>query len=166
MIGYEQETIMFKNILVPLDGSELAAKIIPQVEDLAGLFNARVVLITIGSSSPVEVEEASGEKAKEAVAQLPAVQYLEETAGALRARGLNVTWVYKPGTPTREIITYATDHQFDLIALASHGAGEVAWVLGSVAEKVVSHATVPVLLIRVMETKPPVLKDELYYFSM
>jgi nucleotide-binding universal stress UspA family protein len=157
---------MFKNILVPLDGSELAAKIIPQVEDLARLFNARVVLLTIGSSSRGEVEEASGEKVKEAVVQLPAVEYLKKTTGALRARGINVTWVYKSGTSARDIITYAADHQFDLIALASHGAGEIAWVLGSVAEKVVSHATVPVLVLRVLEAKPLVPKDELYYFSM
>jgi len=39
--------------------------------------------------------------------------------------------------------------------MATHGRGEVAWVLGSVAEKVVSHATVPVLLFRVLGLKPP-----------
>jgi hypothetical protein len=41
--------------------------------------------------------------------------------------------------------------------MSTHGKGEVAWVLGSVAEKVVSHATVPVLLLRVMKVKPPSL---------
>ena len=44
--------------------------------------------------------------------------------------------------------------------MATHGKGEVAWVLGSVAEKVVSHATVPILLVRVMEYKVPMLKPE------
>jgi len=51
----------------------------------------------------------------------------------------------------------------DLIAMATHGTGEVAWVLGSTAEKVVSHATVPVLLFRVIEFKPPLLKE--VYFA-
>jgi hypothetical protein len=41
--------------------------------------------------------------------------------------------------------------------LSTHGKKEVAWVLGSVAEKVVSHATVPVLFLRVMEVKLPLL---------
>jgi hypothetical protein len=44
--------------------------------------------------------------------------------------------------------------------MATHGKGEVAWVLGSVAEKVVTHATVPVLLFRVMEAKPLYTKEE------
>jgi nucleotide-binding universal stress UspA family protein len=47
----------------------------------------------------------------------------------------------------------------DLIAMATHGRGEVAWVLGSTAEKVVSHATVPVLLYRIIKTGPPRLKE-------
>jgi len=47
--------------------------------------------------------------------------------------------------------------------MATHGTGEVAWVLGSTAEKVVSHATVPVLLFRVIEFKPPLLKE--VYFA-
>jgi hypothetical protein len=41
--------------------------------------------------------------------------------------------------------------------MATHGRGEVAWVLGSVAEKVVSHATVPVLGIKVPKTKVDLL---------
>lgn len=163
---YEQEAIMFKNILVPLDGSELAAKIIPKVEELAGLFKARVVLMTIGSADIGEIAESSPQAVPEAVANLPAVRYLRQTAAALKAQGLNATWVYRPGQPAREIVAYAAANNLDLIALASHGAGEIAWVLGSVAEKVVRRATVPVLLLRVLEAKPPVQKDELAYFSM
>jgi len=62
------------------------------------------------------------------------------------------------GTPAHEIINYANQDGLDLIAMATHGRGEVAWVLGSVAEKVVSHATVPVLLFRVLGIKPPKTK--------
>jgi nucleotide-binding universal stress UspA family protein len=159
---------MFKKILVPLDGSELAAKILPQVEDLAKLARAQVILISVGSTRIGAATEASPEtlQAVEAQIRLPVVKYLQETAAALKAKGLEATWVYEQGSPAREIIAYAQQHQVDLIALASHGTGEVAWVLGSVAEKVASHATVPVLLLRVLVQPPPLHKSELAYFSM
>lgn len=157
---------MFKKILVPLDGSELAAKILPQVDELAKAFDAQLTLMTVGSADVGEISESSSEAMTEAVARLPAVRYLEQTASALKSKGINVTWVYKQGTPAREIIAYAADKQMDLIAMATHGASEVAWVLGSVAEKVVSHATVPVLLVRGLQLKLPEHKSELDYFSM
>jgi len=50
----------------------------------------------------------------------------------------------------------------DLIAMATHGRGEIAWVLGSVAEKVATNATVPVLLHRVLEVKRPAPKTDFY----
>ncbi len=159
---------MFKKILVPLDGSELAAKILPQVEELAKLSQAQVILISVGSSRIGGVTEASAASLSAAEAQIrfPVIKYLEETAAALKAKGLEAMWVYEQGSPAREIIAYAQQHQVDLITLASHGTGEVAWVLGSVAEKVASHATVPVLLLRVLEPPPPLHKSELAYFSM
>jgi nucleotide-binding universal stress UspA family protein len=100
------------------------------------------------------------------VARLPAVKYLKQTAAALQAKDLKATWVYKQGTPAPAIMTYAVDHPFDLIIMATHGSGEIAWVLGSVAQRVVSHAPAPVLLIRVLGPKPPEHKSELDYFSM
>jgi nucleotide-binding universal stress UspA family protein len=155
---------VFNKILVPLDGSELAGKVIPQAEDLAKSFNAQLVLLTVGSA---EIGESAQEAFKsEAVARLPEARYLAATTAALQAKGLKATWAYKQGAPAQGIIDYAIEHQIDLIAMASHGAGEIAWLLGSVAHRVVSHAPVPVLLIRVMQPKLPEHKDELDYFSM
>jgi nucleotide-binding universal stress UspA family protein len=139
---------MFNKILVPLDGSELAGKILPQIELLAKCTFAQITLMTVGSSDVPEV---------------PTTEYLEKTASALKAKGLQVNWVYRQGEPANEIITYAKANQMDLIALATHGAGEVSWLLGSVARKVITHATVPTLVLRVMEKKPPVHKDEMWY---
>jgi nucleotide-binding universal stress UspA family protein len=161
---------MFKKILVPLDGSVLAAKVLPHVEDLAKVFEAEVTLFTIGSISSLtysvrgEISEARPGIILEAEkhAKEEAEKYLAETANALKAKGINTNYVYKEGMPAREIIKYAGENGYDLIALASHGRGEVAWVLGSVAEKIVSHSPVPVLLVRVMEIKPPLLKEEFF----
>jgi nucleotide-binding universal stress UspA family protein len=76
---------------------------------------------------------------------------------------VEVDWVYKQGNPAKEIVAYAAANNVDLIAIASHGAGEVAWLLGSVAHKVIAHAPCAVLLWRVTEPGPPELKSELYY---
>jgi len=156
---------MFKKILVPLDGSDLAAKILPQVEELAQQVKAQVILLAVGSSDTCEGGEAPPGAMKEGAAcpELPLAGYLEQAAGKLRAQGVEVQWVYKKGDPAREIVAYAADNEVDLIALASHGAGEIAWVMGSVAKKVIAHAPAPVLLWRVTEAEPPGVKSEFFY---
>lgn len=153
---------MFNTILVPLDGSKLAENILPQLEELARIHGSAVTLITVGHyATGPEVGEASPEIIAEIAVHEKKVAegYLEKTAMNLKEKGLTVDWVYTEGLPARSIVTHAADHEMDLIALATHGRGEIAWVLGSVAERVVSHATVPVLMLRVMELAPPALKE-------
>ena len=156
---------MFKKILVPLDGSDLAAKILPQVETLAKHTHAAVTLLTVGSSDICPGAGAPVSPVKEGAScpELPVAAYLEQTAGKLRAQGVEVTWVYKQGNPAKEIVAYAAENDMDLIAIASHGSGEIAWLLGSVAQKVIAHAPVAVLLWRVAEPELPELKSEMYY---
>lgn len=155
---------MFKNILVPLDGSDLAASILPQVEDLAKSEKAQITLLTVGHVPGVFfMDEPDAAIITTMLERLEksAVKYLEDTAKTLKEKGLNVTWVYREGPPAGEIIRYADKSCCDLIAMATHGRGEIAWVLGSVAEQVVSHATVPVLLMRVLKVQPLLEKQEL-----
>lgn len=153
---------MFKKILVPLDGSELAAKVLPKVTELAKTFKSQVTLIHVcytemsGEATPAII------KAAPAAAKKACEVFLSKAAKDLKAKGVNVSHVCLEGVPAREIIGYADKKKMELIAMATHGKGEVAWVLGSTAEKVVSHATVPVLLFRVMEFKPPLLKEEFF----
>jgi nucleotide-binding universal stress UspA family protein len=157
------EDRMFKKILVPLDGSELAAKILPQVVEMAKCFQAEVTLLHV-CYMPIWTEMAEAPPAMEAEAEKKELKwcatFLGEAAKHLQAQGLKVKTHCAEGVPAREIIGYADAHKYDLIAMATHGKGEVAWVLGSTAEKVVTHATIPVLLFRVVEIKPPLLKEE------
>ncbi len=156
---------MFKKILVPLDGSELAAKILPQVEELAKMCQAQVTVIMVNEAG---VKQLAGAPSPEIFAQAAAhekkvaQQYLDKTVSDLQAKGVDAAGVYAEGMAAREIIACAEKQGMDLIALATHGKGEVAWVMGSTAEKIVSHATVPVLLLRVIEFKPPLLKEEFF----
>jgi nucleotide-binding universal stress UspA family protein len=98
-------------------------------------------------------QDAVGKLAKECAI------FLGKVAKELQLQGLNVNHECVEGVPAREIIAYAEANNMDLIAMATHGRGDMAWVLGSTAEKVVTHATVPTLLFRVMETKVPEFKD-------
>jgi nucleotide-binding universal stress UspA family protein len=159
-----KEDHMFKKILVPLDGSELAAKILPQVEDLARSEQAEITLLTVGNiSSVAHLAESDPSLVDAALGALKsaAEKDLTDCTNEMKAKGLKVSWVYREGLPAQEIIQYAAETSCDLIAMATHGRGEVAWMLGSVAEKIVSHATVPVLLMRVIEAQPLMEKSEL-----
>ncbi len=154
---------MFKKILVPLDGSELAAKILPDVVELAKCMQSQITLLHVCYFPMVAATESLPAKmareAEEKEAKECAI-FLGKAAKELQLQGLNVNHECIEGVPAREIIAYADNNNIDLIAMVTHGRGEVAWVLGSTAEKVVTHATVPTLLYRVMETKIPEFKDK------
>ena len=126
--------------------------------DLAKTHDAEVTLLNVyytevGEATPGAIREAIAQEMKQCEV------YLGQTAKDLEAQGVKVNIACVEGAPAREIIGYAVTHGMDLIAMATHGKGEVAWVLGSVAEKVVSHSPVPVLLVRVLEPKLPVWKE-------
>jgi|WetSurMetagenome_2_1015567.scaffolds.fasta_scaffold213018_2 nucleotide-binding universal stress UspA family protein len=156
---------MFEKILVPLDGSELAAKVLPSVVELAKKFNSQVTLIHACHTEGFGVGQATPEVIKAAPAQGKKVceAFLSQAGKDLQAQGVNVTWTCVEGVPAREIIGYAHKNKMDLICMTTHGRSEVGWVLGSTAERVVTHSNVPVMLTRVIVFKPPAHFDEEYW---
>ena len=153
---------MFKKILVPLDGSEIAAKVLPKVIELAKTFKAKVTLFHacysgvgafVGEATPATIEAAEAHEKKFCNT------FLTQASQSLKDQGLDADWFCADGVPAREIIAFAQNNFYDLIVMGTHGSGEVAWYMGGVADKVASHATVPVLLLRTLEFKPPLLKE-------
>jgi nucleotide-binding universal stress UspA family protein len=153
---------MFTKILVPLDGSEIAAKVLPKVSELAKTFNAKVTLFHAcysgvgafageGTPATIRMEEAQEQKFCET--------FLAKAGQEIKGQGIDADWACADGVPAQQIIAFAQDKGYDLIVLGTHGAGEVAWYMGGVADKVASHATVPVLLLRTLEFKAPLLKE-------
>lgn len=152
---------MFKKILVPLDGSELAEKILPDVEYMAKSMNAQITLFT-ASHLPGATGLITEETLKQAQSdeRENSERYLKKIAEVLNKMGLEVNWVYKEGLASTQIVATAKEQNADLIAMATHGSGEVAWNLGNVTEKVMKHASLPILLLPVIEKNQPDPKPE------
>jgi nucleotide-binding universal stress UspA family protein len=145
---------MFHRIVVPLDGSKLAEAALPAAEEFARLANAPIVLLRVVDFTRLEqygpyglaLEYASVEPVL-AAERAEAVKYLEEVCSRLGAKGLSVTFAVRSGPVAREIV--AATRPGDVIVMASHGRGGLSrWLLGSVAEDVVRHALVPVMIVR------------------
>lgn len=154
----EKESV--KTILVPLDGSELAESVLPHVEMLVKQGNSediKVVLIMVCEPlailpiSTLEVPVNWGNIMEEhmAYAKKAATQYLARVAAHLTKAGLKVSSEVIEGHPAHEIINYANKTPDSIIAMATHGrSGLGRWAYGSTAEKVLSGASHPILLVR------------------
>lgn len=136
---------MIDTILVPLDGSELAARAIPSAAMLARSTAARIVLMH------ALTHQAPGSALDE---RAPTVSDLNLDAEALRADGVSVDTVVRPVRPVQatdvaRAITVAADEQrAGLIVMSTHGrSGFGRWLYGSVTDSVLHQSPIPVLLI-------------------
>jgi len=142
---------MYKKILVPLDGSDLAKIALGQAENLAKTFDAEIILFQVVPFMPIYGSPELvtplivDEKQKEAVEK-----YLASLAEELKKRGLRVTATVKTGQQVAgEIIDFAKEVGADLIVMCTHGRSGISrWVLGSVALKLLTRSETPILLIR------------------
>jgi nucleotide-binding universal stress UspA family protein len=146
---------MFKNILIPTDGSERSQLAVRTGVELARVHGARVTGIHVipdyhlliayeGAFDPV-TEERIEEEAK-----ARAESYLEFIRNSAREAGVPCTTVCETSDhPYEAILRTAGTNGCDLILMTSHGRkGLAAVLLGSETRKVLTHAQVPVLVVR------------------
>ena len=150
-------TIPYQRILVPLDGSPLAAEALPHAAALARQSQAEITLLRVVPSmisdeylsseplppEPKNLEQQQCKRVDEALASL------EEPMATLKFQELAVKTVVQVGYAADRIVEYAAAHGCDLIVMSTHGrTGLQRWLLGSVASKVATAAPCPVLLVR------------------
>ena len=154
---------MYKKILVPLDGSELAEVALPYAEELAVKLGAGIELLRV-VTLPAYSEPTGGLYAveKEVALSSGAKDYLEKVGFSLKEKGIAEQSDVKCGTAADEIIEYASKDEISLIVLATHGhSGVTRWALGSVADKVIRGTEKPVVLIRAKERYPAAIEQEI-----
>ena len=143
---------MYKKILVPLDGSELAEKAIPYATELCKGETEVTLFQVIHIPLPLAAPDASIAVPMPDPQELmdEALKYLEGIVESLRNEGVNAKAVVNEQDVTADaIVEYAKENDIDLIVMTTHGrSGLSRLVFGSVSESVVRHTPCPVLLIR------------------
>lgn len=144
---------MFQHILVPLDGSDRAERVVPIVAQIARASNGSVHLLQVevlpinygGGFSPAPlITQVTIDSGK-----TEAKEYLQGLATAPHLAAIATTTEVLLGTPAYEILAAAERRDIDLIVLCSHGrTGLTRWVLGSVASTLVRESAVPTLVLR------------------
>jgi nucleotide-binding universal stress UspA family protein len=151
---FKGELAMFKTVLVPLDGSLRAEYALPIAAQIARHTGSMLVLVRVVSfateywpmvpapAPPVMRSAVDGELQEAAI-------YLKHVASSAQLEGIEAITIARHGVTAPVILAVATEYHADLIVMGSHGHTGVAHVLlGSVAEKIARHASVPVLVLR------------------
>ena len=145
---------MYKRILVPLDGSKLAEQALPHAASHAAQFGAEITLLMVLGPLLPETGLAGRKvvRSAEAASARLAQSYLDNVASGLREQGLPIETQTVEGKPYVEIIRFAEEKESDLIVMSTRGhSGLSRWLLGSVTDRVVRGATVPLLLVQCHE---------------
>jgi nucleotide-binding universal stress UspA family protein len=144
---------MFKRILVPTDGSEITAKAINTAVDLAKAGGGQLFVVSvkepfpysaISEMQPVPPQEFYDAQERIAAGRVKSVVDAAQAAG-VACGGHTVEALH----PWEAILDHAKAQQCDLIVMASHGRrGVAALLLGSETQRVLTHSTLPVLIVR------------------
>jgi nucleotide-binding universal stress UspA family protein len=147
---------MFKNILLTLDGSEMAEQALRPAIQFAQCFQAELIILRVmvplaksfrgGSASISVIETAQNEL------RTMASEYLQDLEAKIEMRDISVRTVLREGNPSQEILKFMENNQIDLVVICTRGeTGVTRWLLGSVTDHVVRGTKVPVIVVPAKE---------------
>ena len=144
---------MFKQILVPVDGSPAALKAVEKACGLAKQFDSAVTLVFVIDPYPfagIGVDYAYGQTEYLAAAKAEAAEAIRLAAGVAQAGGISpVTKIVESRVVDEGILEVAQATAADLIVMGSHGRrGIEKMLLGSVTRRVLSHTAITVMVVR------------------
>ena len=146
---------MYKKIMVPLDGSDLAECVLPHAEAIAmgcEVKNVTFVRVVEPLHLPSASEWVPTPEERERIEsghRSDAQDYLTELVGRLKYDGVDLQSEVIMGKAAESLADYAEKNGVDLIVIATHGRSGVSrWVWGSVADRILRSACVPVLMVR------------------
>jgi len=153
--GYEPNPA-FKRIQVALDGSIFSERTLPYARLFAKAFRSELLLMNVPAVPDVKEYRAASEVVEKIrrKAETNIQKFLNAVARSLRKDRIKVRALVKGSIPTHTILDVSEQEHVDMIMLTSRGRGSLDLLLmGSVAEEVVNHTNLPVLMIPVRDRK-------------
>lgn len=146
---------MYKKILAPLDGSELAECSLEHVKAIAtGCSVPEVVLLRVieplSAATIASLAEAGGSWVTQAEDENrnQTKDYIAKMVSKLKREGIAVQAATPYGRADEEILKYSEKNGVDLIIMSTHGRSGISrWAFGSVSDRVVRHSMAPVLIV-------------------
>ena len=144
---------MYRTILVPLDGSKRAEKILPHAKDLAKRYQSEVVFLKV-EEAPVmlgwdEVIDQDKARSESETRRKQIESYLMEQKKDFQKEGIDTQTRIEYGSVVKSILNTADETDSDLIALASHGlSAPPRMSYGSVAAGLLQYIDRPIFIIR------------------
>ncbi len=143
---------MYRKILVALENGPADRRLLPHITQLAAQCHAELLLLHVADGWAARNFEQL--KLAESDEMRADRDYLETTAGQLRAGGLQVDTLLALGNPPNEIVKIAAASHCDLIALASHGHKLIGDLIhGSTIDKVRHNTHIPLLVVSTVAGK-------------
>lgn len=148
---------MFKKIMVPLDGSELAECVMPYVKDFIDQDQVEFIVfvrVIKPVTTPAIFDESMPYIPKdwdewETEKKTSAEDYLKKVVSRLKQDGVKFQTEVLVGRIGNSLLDYIKANDFNLIVIATHGrSGLSRWVRGSIADKILSASHIPVLMVR------------------
>jgi len=156
---------MYKKILVPLDGSDLAECVFAHVQTITRGCSSIPEIVFVrawkpfheegypsmgmmgGSEAGISNQQVS--KHYDTAVKAAAEKYLQEVVSKNKIDNVKVRTEVLMGNPADVIAEYANKNEFDLIVIATHGrSGASRWVWGSTADRILRSVCVPVMMVR------------------
>jgi nucleotide-binding universal stress UspA family protein len=152
-----------QRVLVPLDGSQRAEKILPYVVEYAKLLNAEIVLLRICEKPAINSDYPFPDWEKHIEVETVFFQercglYLNEVEQRINGEGVKITKECWLGNAAEEIVGYIRRNRCDLVAMTAYGRSAmpgwvsdsslVSWVFSNVTEQVLATTIRGILLVR------------------
>jgi nucleotide-binding universal stress UspA family protein len=141
--------VMFKRILVPLDGSSLAECVLPHIAALVKSGDPEVTLLRVldplgAADAPMSVDPLEWQ-----IRKAEADNYLKALSLQLSDAGIQNDTITMEGKAAEAVIEYAHDNKIDLILMSSHGrSGISGWNVSSVVQKIILRVRTSVMIVR------------------
>ncbi|MDZ7689163.1 MAG: universal stress protein [Halobacteriales archaeon] len=144
---------MYENVLVPTDGSEGTDAAVEHALDIAKKYDATVhVIYVVNTSAYSTLPADSNWESITAALEDEGKQATSEIVERMSDEGVDAVPSIEEGIPHKTILSYADENDIDLIVMGTHGkSGLDRLLLGSVTEKVVRKAEIPVLTVRMVD---------------